>query len=73
MDNAQKTLLQIITHHRQNPLDFININLLWKFRDRNRMLIKELMAVISRGSINNVSVKVIPGRTSPKPLSYALD
>jgi hypothetical protein len=23
MDNAQKTLLQIITHHRQKPLDFI--------------------------------------------------
>jgi hypothetical protein len=22
MDNVQKTLLQIITHHRQNPLDF---------------------------------------------------
>jgi hypothetical protein len=22
MDNAQKTLLQIITHYRQNPLDF---------------------------------------------------
>jgi hypothetical protein len=23
MDNAKKLLLQIITHHRQNPLDFI--------------------------------------------------
>jgi hypothetical protein len=22
MDNAQKTLLQIVTHRRQNPLDF---------------------------------------------------
>jgi hypothetical protein len=23
MDNVKKTLLQIITHHRQNPLDFV--------------------------------------------------
>jgi hypothetical protein len=26
MDNTKKTLLQIITHHRQNPLDFIYVH-----------------------------------------------
>jgi hypothetical protein len=25
MDSVQKTLLQMITHHRQNPLDFKKI------------------------------------------------
>jgi hypothetical protein len=35
MDNVQKTLLQIITHHRQNPLDFILTFILCNFLQKH--------------------------------------
>jgi hypothetical protein len=37
MDNVQKMLLQIITHHRQNPLDFTYFQI-WHLVETSKIL-----------------------------------